>query len=96
MQNVTYEQFMAWCKHWGYTEEEGYKAMCFTSNIIGQYFGNCANYVKHVNNDESHSYSKAFKEHVEKKKNDANHLYLLYETLNTAVFDMLEEHEKRL
>lgn len=44
MANITYEQFEYWCKHWNMTIEEGYRAMCFTANIIGANLSNRYNY----------------------------------------------------
>ena len=89
---VTYDEFVAWCKHWGYTIEEGYKAMCFTANIIGQYFGNYIDYENKNINDYS---SEAFKEFFKKEKHNAILLSSLYGELERMVFDMLEEHEKK-
>lgn len=92
MGNVTYEQFVAWCKHWNYTTDEGFKAMCFVSNILGQYCGNCRNYVKETSINDKHS--DVFKKLVEAKNEDAIRLLFLYNELHNAVFEMLEKHEK--
>ena len=48
MNNITYEQFEGWCKHWNYTTDEGFRAMCFVANIIGQNYGNCLEDAKKV------------------------------------------------
>ena len=84
---VSYDEFVAWCKHWNYSTDEGYKAMCFTANIIGQYYGNCID-------EENKTHSDAFKKFIKKEKDDAMLLLSLYGKLDRLVFDMLEEHEK--
>lgn len=84
---VSHDEFVAWCKHWNYTTEEGYRAMCFTANIIGQYYGNCID-------EEKKSHSDAFKKFIKKEKDDAMLLLSLYGKLDRLVFEMLEEHEK--
>ena len=89
MGNMTYEQFEFWCKHWNMTVEEGYKAMCFTWNIINQNFVNRLEYANKVSNG---NYSEAFKEIVDKSKEDATILKIFYGNLDTEVFNMLEEH----
>lgn len=93
MGNITYEQFVLWCKHWDMTIDEGFRAMCFTANIIGQNFANCIEYTNKVSNDTNHS--DAFKSLVEKLKNDALILSTLYSSLNTSVFKMLEENDTK-
>lgn len=92
MQNISYEQFEAWCKHWNYTIEEGFRAMCFTSNVIGQYYGNYVDYAKGITNNDN--YSDAFKSLIETKKEDMVRLVIIYEELNKTIFEMLERHEK--
>lgn len=92
MNNITYEQFAYWCEKWNYTIEEGYRAMCFTANIIGQNFGNCIDYAKEVSNDNTHT--NEFKTLVETIKNNAGLLINLYGRLDDMVFDMLKKHDK--
>lgn len=92
MCDITYEQFEFWCKHWNMTTEEGFKAMCFTANIIGQNFGNCVDYAHKVSDDDSHS--DAFKKVAKKFKDDAIILSTLYGRLDNMVYDMLEKHDK--
>lgn len=87
MGNITYEQFVNWCKHWNYTIDEGYKAMCFVANIIGQHCGNCVDYA-------NGNHSNTFKSIVETKKENAIQLLLLYGRLDSSVFEMLEKHDK--
>lgn len=94
LKNITYEQFMRWCKHWNYTEEEGYKAMCFTMNIIGQNFGNHFDYKRQVFNEGNHS--DMFKKLVEKNMHDALTLLNLAGSLDNAVHKMLDDHEKEV
>lgn len=91
MGNITYEQFVAWCKHWNYTVEEGFRAMCFSANIVGQYFGNCNDYAKEVSNKH---HSDAFKRIVEENKENAILLSTLYNRLESEVFNMLEKHDE--
>lgn len=91
MGNVTYEQFEFWCKHWNMTIDEGYRAMCFTWNIINQNFTNHFEYVNKVCND---NHSDAFKKIVEKSKEDATILKVFYGSLESEVFNMLEKHDE--
>lgn len=91
MGNMTYEQFVYWCEYWHYTIEEGYRAMCFTANIIGQHFGNRVDYANKISNDDNSS--DAFKTLVETLKDDAMLLSILYGKLDSMVFEMLEKHE---
>lgn len=92
MSIVSYDEFVAWCKYWDYTIEEGFKAMCFTANIVDQYFGNCFDYEKKVLHD---GCSDAFKKIVKKEKDDAILLLSLYNNLERTVYNMLEEHDKK-
>ena len=91
MGTITYEQFVAWCKHWNYTIEEGFKAMCFSANIVGQYFGNCNDYAKEAINNH---HSDVFKGIVTKNLKDATLLSDLYNRLESEVFNMLEKHHE--
>lgn len=91
MGNITYEQFIGWCKYWNYTEDEGYKAMCFVESIVCTFSGNCLNYAKEISNG---THSDAFKNLVRKREEGVANMALLYRDLNTAVFKMLEDHEK--
>ena len=92
MCNMTYEQFEFWCKHWNMTIEEGYKAMCFTSNIIGQNLSNHYDYANQIANDDNHTY--AFKKLVGTIKDDAILLSNFYGNLKSMVFDMLKKHDE--
>lgn len=87
MPNITYEQFESWCKYWNMTIEEGYKAMCFTSNIIHQNATNYNKYANEVHSDE-------FKPFVETYKDNAMKLSNHYDDLNTKVYTMLEKHDE--
>ena len=91
MGNITYEQFEFWCKHWNMTIEEGYRAMCFTWNIVNQNFANRFEYANKVSND---NHSDALKKIVEKTKEDATILKVFYGSLESEVFNMLEKHDK--
>jgi len=91
MGNMTYEQFEFWCKHWNMTIEEGYRAMCFTWNIVNQNFANhfeCANKISNENHSDD------FKKIVEKSKEDATILKVFYGSLESEVYNMLEKHDK--
>lgn len=92
MRNITYEQFESWCKYWNMTTDEGHRAMCFTANIIGQNVANRFDYANKISNDDNHS--DAFKNLVKKFKDDAMILSSLYGNLDSAVFEMLEKHDK--
>lgn len=92
MPNITYEQFVAWCKYWNYTIDEGFRAVCFASNITGQNFANHYDYAKKVSNDGNHS--DEFKAITETFKKDALRLSVLYNDLTTKVFNMLEKHDE--
>lgn len=87
MEGVTYEQFVDVCNHWGYSTEEGYKAMCFILNILGHNFYNHVDYVEEV------SHTDAFNYFVETEKGKALILLDLYEKLNSRIFNMLEKEE---
>lgn len=89
---ITYDEFVDWCKYWNYTIDEGFRAMCFTANIVGQHFGNCFDYEKKVLHD---GCSDAFKKIVKKEKDDAILLLSLYNNLERMVYNMLEEHDKK-
>lgn len=91
MEKFTYEQFEFWCKHWNMTIEEGYRAMCFTWNIVHQNFVNCFEYANKVSND---NHSDTFKKLVEKTKEDATILKVFYDSLESEVFNMLDKHDK--
>lgn len=91
MVNMTYEQFEFWCKHWNMTIEEGYRAMCFTQNIVNQNFANRFEYANKVSND---NHSDTFKKIVDKSKEDAIILKVFYGNLESEVFNMLEKHDK--
>lgn len=91
MGQITYEQFLDWCKYWGYTIEEGFTAMCFAGNIIGQYYGNCVDYARETNHS---NHSDAFKSLAEKNKEEAMWLTLFYSRLENAIYNMLEKHNK--
>lgn len=90
--NMTYEQFEHWCKKCNYTIEEGFRAMCFVGNIIGQNFGNHIDYANQISNNNNHS--DAFKSIVEKSKEDATLLLTLYGKMDNMIFEMLEKHDK--
>lgn len=93
MGSITYEQFVAWCKHWNYTIEEGFRAMCFSANIVGQYFGNCNDYAKEITNS---NHSDAFKRIASTIREDAILLSTLYNKLESEVFTMLEKNEGKV
>lgn len=89
MKTITYEQFEFWCKHWNMTIDEGYRAMCFTANIIGQNLANCYEYENKISNN---NHSDAFKKLIKKYKEDAILLKLFYGNLENAVFEILENY----
>lgn len=93
MVNITYEQFEYWCKKWNYTIDEGYRAMCFVTNIIQQNLGNYTDYANKVCND-NNNHSNLFKNHVRKRQEDVIRLSILYGELNNNVFDMLKKHDE--
>lgn len=89
MGTITYEQFVEWCNRWGYSIEEGFKAMCFTANIVDQKCRNCIDYA-------IEEHSEAFKQFAEKERDDAVLLLKIYSQLEIQVFNMLEMHEKEV
>ena len=91
MSGITYEQFMNWCKHWNYTTEEGFRAMCFVANIVNQNFSNYSDYCAVVENNEQRS--EAFKKLVTGQKDSALILSTLYNQLENNVYLMLEQHD---
>ena len=94
MVNITHEQFEHWCKYWGYTTEEGFMAMCFVANIVGQNLGNHVDYTTKVENDPYRS--EAFKNLVKSIKKDAIMLSTLYNNLESAIYNMLETHDSEV
>ena len=90
MSNITYEQFAKWCEHWGYTVDDGYKAMCFVSNIIGQ---NSHNKTVYMNNCEERGSSESFLSVAKGFRDNAISLSSYYSGLNHEVFLMLKEHD---
>lgn len=94
MSNITYEQFENLCKSRGMTIDEGYRAMCFVSDIIIKNFSNHFDYVNKISND--NNYSDVFKKRAEISKNDANYLRFLYNNLDYAIYEMLGEQSEEV
>lgn len=92
MRNITYEQFKGWCEHWNYTIEEGFTAMCFVANILGQNAANHLEYSKTVETDSG--ISEAFKDIVKSWEADAIELSSSYNKLENGIYRMLEEDSK--
>lgn len=91
MPEFTYKQFEGWCEHWGFTVDEGFKAMCFTANIIGQNLSNTQE--AKTKADNSPYMSNAFRKIVEQYHAEAINLSDLYGKLDRAIYNMLEKHE---
>ena len=91
MGNMTYEQFEYWCKCWNLTIEEGYAAICFTANLIGQNLDNRKTYTDDVYNG---NHTDAFKDLVKKFKDDAITLLVLFNNFEINIFSMLNKHDK--
>lgn len=91
MGNMTYEQFEHWCKYWNLTIEEGYKAICFTANLIGQNLDNWKTYADDVYNE---NHTDAFKDLIKKIKDDAIILLVLFNKFESNMFSMLDKHDK--
>jgi hypothetical protein len=90
MENFTYEQFARQCGRWNMTVEEGYKAMCFTANILGENIDNCLRYHQQVMNNPYNS--EVIKKMTETKLENAQKLMGLYMRLDEEVFDVLEAY----
>lgn len=90
MENFTYEQFARQCERWNMTVEEGYKAMCFTANILGENIDNCLRYHQRVVNNPYNS--EVIKKMTETKLENAQKLMGLYMSLDEEVFDVLEAY----
>lgn len=90
MEKFTYEQFEKWCEHWDMTVEEGYRAMCFTANIIGQNFDNCLKYHQRIENNPYNS--EAVKKMTKTNFENAQKLVQLFLRLDEEVFDVLEAY----
>lgn len=93
MVDITYEQFVALCACWGLTVEEGYQAMCFTSNIINQHYRNHDVHVAKLSQTPEHFTADVYL--AKKKKEKAMHLRELYNHLDGNIYEMLKEHEKK-
>ena len=91
MNDLTYEQFEEWCKYWGFTINEGFKAMCFTANIIGQNLNNTLEAQTKAENDPY--MSDAFKKLVKQQHTEAINLSTFYNKLDSHIYSMLEKHE---
>ena len=91
MCDITYEQFEFWCKHWGMTTEEGFRAMCLAANIVDQNFVNHFEYAIKISNE---NHSDDFKGIVTKSERNAAALKVFYSSLEREVFNMLEKHNK--
>ena len=91
MGDMTYEQFKSWCEHWNYTVDDGFKAMCFVANVLGQNFSNHADAVAKAENDPYHS--DAFLSMVKSFRDDAFTLSNLYNKLESNIYVMLEKHD---
>ena len=90
MGKFTYEQFARQCERWNMTIEEGYRAMCFTSNILGENIDNCMKLRHLVVNDPYNS--ETIKAMAETQLNNAQNLLGLYMELDKEVFDVLESY----
>ena len=90
MENFTYEQFARQCERWNMTVEEGYKAMCFTANILGENIDNCLRCHRRVMNNPYNS--EVVKKLTETKLENAQKLMELYMKLDEEVFDVLEAY----
>lgn len=90
MEKFTYQQFEKWCEHWDMTVEEGYRAMCFTANIIGENIDNCLRYNQRVENNPYNS--EVVKKMTKTKLENAQKLMELYLRLDEEVFDVLEAY----
>lgn len=88
MGKFTYEQFEKECKRWDITVEEGYKAMCFTANILGEHFDNCLKYNQRIDRDPYNS--SAVKNIAFAKLENAQKLMELYRLLDAEIYDVLE------
>jgi hypothetical protein len=90
MEKFTYEQFERQCNRWNMTVEEGYRAMCFTANILGENIDNCLRYNQRVENNPNNS--SAVKNMAFAKLEKAQKLMELYLRLDEEVFDVLEAY----
>jgi hypothetical protein len=91
MSDLTYDQFEYWCKYWGFTINEGYKAMCFVANIVGQNLNNA--HEKQVKADNDPYKSNASKKLTKQWHIEAIDLSMLYGKLDSHIYSMLEKHE---
>lgn len=93
MSGITYEQFLNWCEYWNYTTEEGFKAMCFAANLVGQNFSNYSDYYAAVENNIQSS--EAFKKLVMGQRDSALILSTLYSQLKSNVYQILKQHDSK-
>lgn len=90
MERFTYEQFEKRCEDWDMTVEEGYRAMCFTANILGENIDNCLKYNQKVENNPYNS--DAVKKIAKTKLENSQKLIELYLRLDEEIFDVLEAY----
>lgn len=91
MGKFTYEQFVKWCEHWDMTVEEGYRAMCFTANIIGQNFDNSLECLERIENN-PYGASENVKKRIKTRFENSQKLVQLFLRLDEEVFDVLETY----
>lgn len=60
---ITHKQFTDWCAYWGYTEEEGFKAICAAAQLLGFYLSN-------AKDKEMEIHSELYKRHLQVVFND--------------------------
>ena len=91
MSIMTYEQFIQCCERWGLNADEGYKAMCFVTEVIKQNYNNQFEQMVHTENA---AHSEIIADIVKTGVDDAMTLSFLYSKLDSDIYKMLEAHNK--
>lgn len=87
---ITYEQFKRICEKWNLSTNEGFKAMCFTFNVLNQNLENTCVYVDNILKNDNHS--DGFKTLAKKWKENAIRLSVEYSSVENNIYEMLEKH----
>ena len=90
---ITYEQFKSICEKWNLNTDEGFKAICFVSNVINKNLENTCVYVNNILKNDNHSDD--FKTFAKKWKENAIRLSVDYASVENEIFKMLEKEESK-
>lgn len=81
---ITYKQFTDWCVYWGYTEEEGFKAICAASQLLGFHLSN-------AKDKEMETHSELYKRHLQNVIENRAICYIVFNDMSDGIFNMLDK-----